>query len=254
MKKNQTKAKIHAGETVFGTFVRFPDPTLVEVLGCYGWDFIIFDGEHGTIDPLSAEGMVRAAEVMDVTPVVRVPFNQQHTILRMMDTGAQGLQVPWVNTGAEAEAVIKSLKYGPRGIRGLAGVRANDYGQRGSLTDYVEFANRETMAIVHIETMTAVGNLDDILATPDLDVAFIGPTDLAHSLGFPGQNTRPEVIAVIDQIIDRCKERGVACGIQAANLETALHWKSRGARYITIQIESILRPAVQGYLKAVREA
>lgn len=253
MLKNQTKAKIQAGQTVYGTFVRFPDPTFVEVLGYYGFDFLIFDGEHGTIEPRDAENMVRAAEIVGVTSVVRAPSNQPHLILRMMDSGAQGVQVPWVNSAAEAEAVVQSTKYGPRGIRGLAGVRPAHYGQVGSLADYVKEANQETMVTIHIETGTAVQNLDAMLEVPDIDVIFIGPTDLAHSLGYPGQNQHPVVQETIQDVLRRTKAKGKVCGIQAANLETALKWRDMGFGYITIQIENLIRPAVQNYLKALRE-
>ncbi len=96
MKTNATKAKLNAGETVFGCFVRYPSSGLVELLGYQPWDFIVFDAEHGTIEPGDCEDMARAAELRGVTPVVRVTTNQPHIILRFMDTGAQGLHVPWV--------------------------------------------------------------------------------------------------------------------------------------------------------------
>lgn len=103
--------------------MRYPDAGLVEVLGYQPWDFIVFDGEHGTLEPRDCEHMVRVAELCGVTPIIRVTTNLPPTILRFMDTGAQGLHVPWVNSAAEAEAVVRSVKYHPRGIRGLTGVR-----------------------------------------------------------------------------------------------------------------------------------
>ena len=103
MRTNTTKAKLKAGETVFGCFLRYSDPTLVEVIGYQDWDFLVFDGEHGTIEPRDCENMVRAAELRNVTPIVRVTTNLSPIILRFMDTGAQGLHIPWVNSAAEAE-------------------------------------------------------------------------------------------------------------------------------------------------------
>src|SRR5215831_15514331 len=103
MKPNPTKAKLAAGGAVFGCFVRYPDPGLVELMGYHGWDFLVFDAEHGTVDPRSCENMVRAAELRGVTPLVRATTNEAPVLLRFLDAGAQGAHVPWVNRGDEAE-------------------------------------------------------------------------------------------------------------------------------------------------------
>ena len=93
MRTNQTKARLRAGETVYGSFVRYPDASLIEVQGYLGWDFLVFDAEHGTLEPRDCENMVRAAELRNVTSLVRVTTNQPPTILRLMDTGVQGVQI-----------------------------------------------------------------------------------------------------------------------------------------------------------------
>jgi len=102
-----TKAKLDAGETVFGCFVRYPDAGLVEMIGYQGWDFVVIDAEHGTVEPRDCEHMVRACELRNVTPMVRVTTNLPPIILRYMDTGAQGLHVPWVNS---ARSLIRSVR------------------------------------------------------------------------------------------------------------------------------------------------
>lgn len=252
MRTNTTKAKLKAGDTVFGCFVRYPDAGLVEVLGYQPWDFIVFDGEHGTLEPRDCENMVRAAELRGVTPIVRVTTNLPPVILRFMDSGAQGLHVPWVNSAAEAENVVRSVKYYPRGIRGLAGVRAADYGQTVPFADYVEQANRETLISIHIETAEAVERLPDIVAIDGIDVIFIGPTDLSQSYGVPGQPQHPSVQAGIQKIIDVVAKTNVALGVMVGSAEAARQWRARGARYITIGFESLLAPATRAYLQAVR--
>lgn len=254
MRSNQTKAKLRAGETVFGCFVRYPDATLIEVIGYQGWDFIVFDGEHGTIEPQHCEHMVRAAEVRDVTPIIRVPTNAPSVILRYMDSGAQGLHVPWVNSGAEAEAVVRSVKYQPRGIRGLAGIRAADFGQRGTFGDYIKQANAETLVAIHIETVEAVEHLPEIIAIEGIDVIFIGPTDLSHSLGVAGEANHPTVQATMQRIVDLVAPSDKALGIMVTSMETARQWRERGARYITIGMESLLAPAMRGYIQAAKGA
>lgn len=254
MQKNQTKAKLKAGETVFGCFVRYPNAALVEVLGYQPWDFIVFDGEHGTIEAHDCENMVRAAELRDVTPIVRVPTNQPHIILRFMDTGAQGLHVPWVNSAAEAAQVVQSVKYHPEGIRGLAGVRAADYIQTIPLSEYVQQANAETLVTIHIETHHAVEQLPQIAAIDGIDVIFIGPTDLSQSYGVPGQPQHPAVQEAINQIVEVVAKSNKTLGIMVTNAQAAHQWRERGARYITIGFESLLTPAVREYLKTVHGA
>lgn len=253
MQINQTKARLKAGETVFGTFIRYPDPTLVEFIAWQGWDFLVFDGEHGTVEPGDVENLVRVAELRGVTPIARAAANQPHVILRMMDTGAQGVHVPWVNSGAEAEQVIQSVKYHPRGIRGLASSRAADFGMTLPLSEYVAQANRETLTIVHIETVEAVNRIHEYLAVDDLDVIFIGPTDLSQSMGLPGERTHPDVIATMMRVVEAVRPSGKFLGTMVSSAADARDWKARGIQYITISLEGLMRGACQNYLKTVRE-
>ncbi len=253
MRHNNTKEKLKNGETVYGCFVRYPNAALVEVLGYCGWDFIVFDGEHGTIEVADCEQMVRAAELRDITPMVRVPVNQPHVILRFLDTGAQGLHVPMVRSAADAEALVRSVKYQPRGSRGLAAVRAAGYAQRIPLGDYIGQANAETLVVAHIETEDAVESLPQIVRIDGLDVAFLGPTDLSNSLGIPGQLQHPKFEATCRRFIEALSGSNVALGIMVPNAEAARQWKGRGARYIAVGLESVLAPACRNYLAGARE-
>ena len=252
MRDNIAKAKLKAGGTIIGCFMRTPDPSLVEFIGYQGWDFIIFDGEHGTVFPQRVEDMVRAAELRDVTPIARVTTNQPHIILRFMDTGVQGVHVPWVNSGEAAEQAIQSIKYHPRGIRGLGGVRATTYTQEMKFTDYVKKANAETMSIIHIETAEAVNNIEDILAVDGVDVVFIGPTDLSHSLGVPGEPNQPIVQEHIQRVMDATLKTDVALGIIVGQPELAKKWQERGARYVVVTLEAVLGPACRNFLSIAR--
>jgi len=249
MLTNKTKAKLKAGESVFGCFVRYPDASVIEVQGHLGWDFLVFDGEHGTLEPRDCENMVRAAELRGVTPIVRVTTNLAPVVLRFMDTGAQGVHVPWVNTAAEAERAVRSVKYHPRGSRGLAGVRAADFGQTISFTDYVHQANSETLVVLQIETVEAIEQLPKILELDDIDVIFIGPADLSQSLGFPGQLQHHVVQAAMQRIVDIVAHSKVALGVMVGNATGARQWRDRGARYISITLDSVVSPAVRQYLR-----
>jgi len=254
MRPNTTKAKLLAGGTVFGCFVRYPEPGIVEVLGHCGWDFILFDGEHGTIEPRDCEQLVRAAELRGVTPLVRVPTNLPPVILRYLDTGAQGAQVPMINSPGEAEAAVRAVKYQPRGARGLAAVRAADYGQTQSFRDYTAAANAETLVVAQVETAAAVEQLAEILRVPDIDVIFIGPTDLSHSLGAPGDLQHPRVRETLDRIVAAVTASDKALGILVGNAEAARQWQERGARYLVVGLEALLAPACRKFLEAARQS
>ena len=254
MRTNTTKAKLKAGETVYGCFVRYPEATLVEILGYYGWDYLLLDAEHSTITPRDCEHLVRACELQNITPIVRVTTNQPATILRFMDTGVQGAQVPMINTREEADACVRAVKYHPRGNRGLAGVRPANFGQVQpfSFKAYTAEANAETMVIAQVETAAAVDALPDILQVPDIDVIFIGPTDLSHSLGLPGEVNHPLVQETFARIINLVNASDKALGTLVPNLEVARQWQERGARYLMITMEALLGPACRNFLQAAR--
>jgi 4-hydroxy-2-oxoheptanedioate aldolase len=174
---------------------------------------------------------------------------------RHLDTGIQGIQVPMVNTGAQALAAARAAKYAPLGSRGLAGARAANYAQLlpFSYPAHIAKSNAETMVIAQVETQMAIDNLADIVATPEVDVVFIGPTDLSLSLGHPGDFKHPEVQAAFDQIVSVVTKSDKALGVLAASTEASLEWRAKGARYIMSVFEAIMGPAIRGYLKAVRE-
>lgn len=252
MLENTTRAKLAAGDAVFGCFIRYREPAFAEFVAMQGWDFIVFDAEHGTLEPRDVEDLCRAGELRGVTPIARVTTNQPHTILRFMDTGIHGIHVPWVNTPEGVEQAVQSAKYGPRGQRGLAGSRASDWGMYESIADYTVRANRETMVIVHIETQAAVDAVEDYLAIDGVDVLFIGPTDLSHSLGHPGDPNHPDVVAAMDRVAAAVVPSAKTLGIFAATSESAERWLAKGARYIATGTDGFVKQGMQTYLDHVR--
>jgi len=249
---NVTKAKLLAGETVFGCFLKYRDASLAEVLAYQGWDFFLLDGEHSTLEPRDCENLVRVADLRSVTPLIRVPTNQPHVILRFLDTGAQGVQVPMVNSPAEAERAVRAVKFAPRGNRGLGSTRAADYGQTTPFHEYVKVANAETLLILQVETVEALGEVMDIARTDGVDVVFIGPTDLSVSLGVPGQPQHPRVREATDRIAAQVAQAGKILGALASSADSAREWRQRGARYIVTNLETILVPGVRRFLEEVR--
>lgn len=252
MHTNLTKQKLMAGETVLGCWIRYPDPGVAELLAYQGWDYLVFDAEHGTIEPRDCENMVRAAELHDATPIVRVTSNQAPIVLRFLDTGAQGVHIPLVDSAGAAEEAVQSVKYWPRGGRGLGGARAASYGQTLPFGEYVEHANRETLVVVQIESPLASEELDAICAVEGVDVIFIGPSDLSQSLGLPGQPGHPKVEEAMARIVEAAARADAVLGVLVPDLEAARRWRDRGARYIGVTLEALVRSSARGFLAALR--
>ncbi|MBM2824903.1 MAG: 4-hydroxy-2-oxovalerate aldolase [Dehalococcoidales bacterium] len=250
MRKNIAKEKIKQGKTAYGVFVPMASPTIVEMIGHIGFDFVLLDAEHSPIGTESCEQMVRAADCVNITPIIRIAMSIRQNILRYLDIGALGAQMPMVNSGPEVQAVMDAVKYPPEGKRGLAGVRAANYGLKGSLGDYVKEANQETMVIVQVETMEAVKNLKEILAVPGPDVIFIGPTDLSSAMGYPGQANHPEVQKMIDYLVKEIHAAGKASGTIAYDLALLKKAKERGIRYIVYNVGAMLARSGREYLEA----
>ena len=253
MRKNLTKEKIKAGKSAYGVFVSMWSPAIVEIIGHIGFDFVLIDAEHSPMSAESCEQMVRAADCVNITPIIRVAMNIRQNILRYLDIGALGVMLPQVNSKAEVENVIESVKYPPEGKRGLASVRAANYGLTGSMGAYVKEANRETMVIVQVETMQAIDNIKEILAVPGTDVIFIGPSDLSSALGYPGQINHPQVQKMIVYLVDEIRTAGKVAGTIAYDLDTLKICKERGFKYITYNIAPMLVKSGREYLAAARD-
>lgn len=251
---NKLKAKLAAGETVIGPYVRYADCALAEILCQTGYDFLLFDSEHAPIEDRDCENLARVCELMGVTSIARVPTNQTWMISRRLDTGIQGLLIPMVNSVTEAEAAVRAAKYAPLGIRGLAGARAANYGMTPGFNyaDHVQSCNDETLMILQVETQQSIDALPEIVRVPGIDVIFIGPTDLALSLGHPGHPEHPEVQAAFQDITEIVLASGKALGILTLSAESTLEWRRRGARFILSVFESVMVPAIRGYLEKSR--
>jgi len=237
MKKNYLKEALKNGKTVLGPFLKLTDPAVVEVMGFAGFDFVIIDQEHGPISIQNTQNMIRAAESVGITPVVRVNKNEETSILRTLDIGAQGIQIPQINNKENAINAVKSVKYSPQGDRGVCRyVRAANYSSMDKYK-YFEYANQETIIISHIEGVEGINNLEEILSVPELDVIFIGPYDLSQSLGIPGKVNDPLVIEKMKEVIKKCKKRNIAVGTFADDTETAKFWISLGVQYMSFSVD-----------------
>jgi len=247
------KAKLIAGETVYGVVVRFPAPALVEMFGHIGFDYVMLDCEHGSISLEGCESMLIAADASGYSTVVRVPYLHEKEISRTLDIGAQGVQVPMINTRAEAESMARASKYYPLGERGMALPRSADYGMTLPGPAYYQFANENTLTLAHIETVEAVENLGELVQVAGIDVFFIGPSDLSQSMGFPGQNDHPAVLAKIEEAIEKIRAGGKIPGIFAGSAAAILRYKHTGVRVLLTSADALIKTVSLDYLKTVRE-
>ena len=253
MQKNKTKAKLKAGEVVFGSEIMFPSPDAVEILGYAGLDFVYIDTEHSATTHESLAHMVRATEISGTTSLVRIPeqLPGQYPgyILRILDIGAMGVIVPHVDTRAEAQAVVDSMKYHPLGKRGMFGAgRQTGYGFQMSASDYVKQANEEIMVVIMIESGEGVKNLPDILSVKGIDVVQIGSSDLSQSLGHPGKLTEPTVLNAIDSVIAETRRAGVAVGVgsfASFPQDRIKHFLDSGVQFVNIATANIITTGVK---------
>ena len=252
MKTNRMKAKLRAGEPVYGVSVMIPSPQIVEMIGAAGFDWVLLDCEHGTITLESLELMAMAAEASGITAIARPMSRSAEHILQVLDRGVMGVQVPHVNTAADAREVIAAVKFHPLGGRSLAaGTRAAAYDAHGTLADYVKAANDATLIAVQLEDKEAIENIDALLQVENIDVFFIGPSDLSQSMGYPGNPKAPPVAQAIDASFRKMLAAGRTPGTPATadNLRDVL---DKGVRYIYTHLPRLLSSSAKAYLANVR--
>ena len=235
--KISLKEKLNSGKPVIGSFVKITDPAVVEIMGLAGFDFAIIDMEHGPITVETAQNSVRAAELAGISPIIRVTKNEPEDILRCLDIGAEGVEVPQIRNAVDAELMASSAKFHPKGDRGVCRfVRASGY---SSIERHKHFqmSNERIVTIAHLEGVEAVKNLDEIMAVDGVDVLFIGPYDLSQSVGVPGEVTHPLVLKQMEEVIRKAKSAGKLVGTFADDISSAKRWMDAGVKYIAISVD-----------------
>jgi 4-hydroxy-2-oxoheptanedioate aldolase len=208
---NTFKAALRDFRQQIGVWCTIPGSGHAEALASCGFDWMVIDTEHSIIDLATVQAMLQAIAPWPVSPIVRPGWNDAVEIKRLLDVGAQTILVPYVQSAAEAAQAAAAVRYPPQGVRGVAGhVRANRY---GAIADYVARANSEICLIVQVETTEALGRIEEIAAVEGVDGIFVGPADLAASMGHPGQSSHPEVRAAILDAVGRIRAAGKPAGI-----------------------------------------
>ncbi|MEA3485690.1 MAG: aldolase/citrate lyase family protein [Candidatus Aerophobetes bacterium] len=237
LKENKLKRILREGKVAIGPFMKFTDPAAVEIGGFAGFDFVIIDTEHGPISIETAQNLIRAAEIAGITPIIRVKENSSSSVLRALDIGAQGVEIPQISTREDALRAVEAAKFFPEGERGVCRfVRAAGYSSLEQY-EYFESSNKEVMVIVHIEGVEGVKNLKDILTVKGLDVIFLGPYDLSSSCGLTGQVNHPLVIKKMEEAVKLSREANIAVGTFVDDIEAAKRWINAGVRYISFSVD-----------------
>ncbi|MEY4698510.1 MAG: hypothetical protein RIT14_2938 [Pseudomonadota bacterium] len=208
---NRIKRGLAEGRQMVGLWNSLPGPLVAELLATCGFDWIVIDTEHAVTDIPDTMAMMQAMAPYRTQVAVRPAANDTVLIKRLLDLGAQTLVIPYVQTAEEARAAVAAMRYAPRGLRGVAGMtRASVFGQ---VANYLARAEEELCLILQVESAEALANIPAIAAVDGVDALFIGPADLAASMGHIGNPSHPEVVAAIEAAIKAIRAAGKPAGI-----------------------------------------
>jgi 2-keto-3-deoxy-L-rhamnonate aldolase RhmA len=227
---NKLRERLRRQETSYGLWVTLESPTITEIAGALGVDWVCVDTEHGHLDYREVMEHVRAVRGSETSVLVRVPDVRRDALKRVLDIGAHGVLLPLVRTREDVELGMHFGRYPPRGDRGVGGERAVQWGL--GFQEYLDHANEETLIIPLIETVEAVQNIDAILAVPGLEAIFFGPSDLSTRYGYLGQWEGPGVADKILEVKDKAARLGIGAGVMATSLDDGLLRRDQGFRLI----------------------
>lgn len=232
MPENPFKAALRRGRPQIGIWSMLNSADAVEGLAHAGYDWILLDGEHSPMTLADAMAQLRALQGSATAPIVRLEWNDPVLLKRFLDAGAATIMLPYVQSADEARAAVRAMRYPPGGARGVAIMhRASRYGR---IRDYVARANDGLYLIVQIETREAVARLEEIAAVDGVDAVFLGPGDLAASMGMAGRPDHPEVTAVIDEALARGRRTGKSVGVLAPNATLAERHIRAGFDFVSV--------------------
>jgi len=255
---NPFKAALAANKAQVGFWLSMADPYLAEVSATAGFDWLLIDGEHAPNDIRSTLAALQAIAPYPSQPVVRVVSGEVHLIKQLLDIGAHNLLVPMVDTAEQARLLVSATRYPPQGIRGVGSAvgRASRWSAR---TDYLDAADDEVCLLVQAETVTALKNLEAICDVDGIDGVFIGPADLAASMGYRGRPGHPEVQAAIEGAMKTIIASGKAAGTLTSDPKLARRYLDLGCTFVATGVDVLLfagaaRKLAASFLQPVADA
>ena len=236
MKKNGIKEAWNNGQTIINGWSSIANTFNAEIMAASGFDSITIDMQHGLVGYQKVVEMLQAISGYNITPMVRVPWNDPSMVMRCLDAGAYGIICPMVNTKEECEKFVTACRYPPKGNRSFGPIRARMYGG----DDYFHHANETLLNFAMIETSEAVDNLDKILSVDELDAVYIGPSDLAVTMGYAPGTYQKEVEDCLIYIVETCKSKNIKTGIHCPDGKTVKERFDMGYDLGTISADAAL--------------
>jgi 4-hydroxy-2-oxoheptanedioate aldolase len=230
---NAFKTALKERRPQIGLWLAMADAYAAEIVGHAGFDWLVLDGEHGPNDLRSILSQLQALQTSSSEPVVRLPIGESWMIKQFLDIGARTLLIPMVDSAEQAQALVRAVRYPPHGVRGMGSgiARASRF---GTIPGYVANASEDICLLVQAETLAAISDLERIAAVDGIDGVFIGPSDLAADMGFPGNLEAPEVQAAIERAIATILNAGKPAGILTSNEALNRRYLDLGATFVAV--------------------
>jgi 4-hydroxy-2-oxoheptanedioate aldolase len=237
--ENEFKKALAGDQLQIGLWLALADSYPAELCAGCGFDWLLIDGEHAPNDLRTMLAALQAIAPYPTHPVVRIPKGDDTLIKQVLDLGAATVLVPMVETAAQAAQLARAMRYPPQGIRGVGSSIARS-GRWSHYSDYLHTANDKVCLLVQVETQQAMAQIEEIAAVPGVDGVFIGPADLAASMGFLGEAEHPQVKEAIDTGIAAIVRAGKAPGILCADEALARHYIAAGVRFVAVGVDTSL--------------
>ncbi len=249
MHRNDFKKALHARQPQIGLWMSLANAYTAEICATAGFDWLLIDGEHGPNDVRSMLAQLQAVASYPGHAVVRAVSDDVALVKQLLDIGAQTLLIPMIDNAEQAERMVAATRYAPEGVRGVGSfiARVSRWGER---EDYLAHANEEVCLLVQVESRNGLDNLDAICAVDGVNGVFIGPADLAASLGHRGNASHPAVLAAIDDAIRRIVASGKAAGILTTDQALARHYLALGCTFVAVGMDVRLLAAGARALRA----
>jgi 2-dehydro-3-deoxyglucarate aldolase/4-hydroxy-2-oxoheptanedioate aldolase len=219
---------------VFSNITESKSTSTVEVLQDAGFDGIFIDREHTALNTETIADQIRIARCLHFPCMVRVCDDSYHELNRTLDQAPDGIYIPRIRSREQVEKIMRTVKYAPEGIRGLAGYTCpvGKYHGWDNVKEQIETVNRNLVVGIQIETAEALENLDEILSVKGVDMAIVGPDDLSISMGIPGEWTSRTFLDAVQKVLDACQRHNVMPGIAGGDPEVAAKWVEKGMRVL----------------------
>ncbi|MCF6177482.1 MAG: aldolase/citrate lyase family protein [Victivallaceae bacterium] len=234
MRKSKVLEKLRNNETVFCFKSTYADPDIVELMGHLDIDVVWICNEHLEINPERIKELSRAGRASNIDIMLRRTYSNYSDLIRALEAGVTGLMIPHCKNAAMAKEIVSHVKFYPEGIRGYDGVNSDSLFGTVSMDNYMPTANNETFLMLQIEDVEAIDEIDAIAEIDGVDIIFVGPSDLSHSMGIPGDVKNPKIKAVIQRVVDACRRNGKWSGTPGLDSEYTKELIDLGVNFIPV--------------------